>query len=183
MTHEVERTWITGAGLTACVLLIDDGRHRCGYVGVPSGHPLHGVDYGNIEEDIEVHGGITYAAGKDNYPVASEGLWWFGYDCAHHGDAPGSAYLEKMRRDYPTLPFMWRREEYGVHRDLSFCEAECERLAAQLAVANKPIQEQLIDCLNELIGWIPGEAHFHTDAPQKAVERARAAIAKAKGEA
>lgn len=182
MTHEVERTWQTSSGLTAVVLMVDDGRHRCGYVGVPAGHALHGVDYTKIEQDIEVHGGITYSGGTKGYPIESDGLWWFGYDCAHHGDAPGDAYLEKMRRDYPTLPFMWQRDDYGIHRDLLFCEAECESLAAQLAVARKPVQEELIDCLQELIGWIPGEAHFHTDAPQKAVDRARAAIERAAGE-
>jgi hypothetical protein len=37
---------------------------------------------------FDVHGGITYAGGGENskYPVESN-LWWFGFDCAHCGDA------------------------------------------------------------------------------------------------
>src|SRR5207244_1179897 len=42
----------------------------CGYVGVPKGHPLHGIDYsqtipgsqGNRPEGLlNVHGGVTFA--------------------------------------------------------------------------------------------------------------------------
>jgi len=40
---------------------------------------------------------------------------------------------------------------------------------------------ELLEALKDLIGWVPGGVHFHTDAPQKAVERASAAIAKATG--
>ncbi|HDS1140228.1 TPA: hypothetical protein QDZ75_004306 [Stenotrophomonas maltophilia] len=42
---------------------------------------------------------------------------------------------------------------------------------------------ELLEALKDLIGWVPGGVHFHTDAPQRAVERASAAIAKATGEA
>lgn len=39
------------------------GGFLCGYVGVPSDHPLWGWDKGAVSADIgiEVHGGITYA--------------------------------------------------------------------------------------------------------------------------
>jgi hypothetical protein len=41
----------------------------------------------------------------------------------------------------------------------------------------------LLEALRDVIGWVPGGAAemWHTDAPTKAVERARAAIAKAEG--
>ncbi|HEV2594157.1 MAG TPA: hypothetical protein VGU01_03020 [Sphingomicrobium sp.] len=41
----------------------------------------------------------------------------------------------------------------------------------------------LLGALRDLIGWVPGPAHWHTDACPKAVERAVAAIAKATGAA
>lgn len=41
------------------------------------------------------------------------------------------------------------------------------------------IEQELLEALQDLIGWIPGRSAWHTDAPAKAVERARAAIAKA----
>lgn len=48
MSNKIERDWITEAGLRAVVLVgIYSGRqsHRCGYVGLPVGHKLWGVDY------------------------------------------------------------------------------------------------------------------------------------------
>ena len=42
--HVVERDWTTKAGLRAVCLYVRQS-HRCGYVAVPRGHPLHGVKY------------------------------------------------------------------------------------------------------------------------------------------
>lgn len=128
----VERDWITEAGLRAVCLVVRNS-HRCGYVEVPVGHPLHGLgydtaspvlgpshwaadEYASPNERVDVHGGITYADGGDGYPVESKG-WWFGFDCAHHGD--GSM---DDNRTYLTGPV--RSEEYVVR--------ECESLARQL---------------------------------------------------
>ena len=44
MNATVEREWTTAAGLPA-VVLIAHASHRCGYVGVPKGHPFYGKDY------------------------------------------------------------------------------------------------------------------------------------------
>lgn len=43
MAFKVERDFVS-SGLRCVVLGLDMG-HRCGYVGVPRGHPLHGVGY------------------------------------------------------------------------------------------------------------------------------------------
>lgn len=68
---------------------------------------------------MRIHGGLTYAA--DHEPFGKpDGLWWFGFDCAHAGDlCPGM-------------------ERYGFHdgdiyRDQQYVVAECQSLAAQLA--------------------------------------------------
>ena len=59
----------------------------------------------------------------------------------------------------------------GVH------EREAEETRANAAlIAAAP---DLLEALRDLIGWVPGPAHWHTDACPKAVERAVAAIAKA----
>ncbi|MBA4282219.1 hypothetical protein [Ralstonia sp.] len=42
---------------------------------------------------------------------------------------------------------------------------------------------ELLAALKDVIGWVAGPSSFHTDAPLKAVDRARAAIAKAEGRA
>lgn len=154
MSFKVERDWTTHAGFRAVVIMGGMG-HRCGYVGVPSGHPLHGVSYSahcdaltfpateslgkrgiipvfcsdgetaSPEIVFDVHGGITYSGGKDTYPVESD-LWWFGYDCGHAGDAPSPEFVaERSER--------WGRIfSDGIHRSLDYCSSECESLAAQI---------------------------------------------------
>lgn len=52
---------------------------RCGYVDVPIGHPLYGVDYDDVD-GISVHGGLTYSDYTDDR------MWRLGFDCAHLGD-------------------------------------------------------------------------------------------------
>lgn len=160
MAFQVERDWITAAGLRAVVIMGDRG-YRCGYVGVPVGHPLHGCDYsepaeclafpsgepigkrgiipllcsdGEARPDVvfDVHGGLTFSGGRQDYPVAGTDLWWFGYDCAHCDDAPSPEYTEAQREKYPDKDFMWRVPYDAEHRTLEYCVAECESLARQM---------------------------------------------------
>lgn len=44
MTARIEKDWTTASGFRAVVAVMDMG-YRCGYVGVPVGHPLHGTEY------------------------------------------------------------------------------------------------------------------------------------------
>ena len=118
---KTEKEWTTRAGLKAVVIAHDMG-HRCGYVGVSKYHPWYGKDYN--ETDLDVHGGLTYAG------MRKDGLWWFGYDCAHLGDA---ADPDLMSDEYKT--FSWSRAlTLGGEtiKTLDFCVNECESMAAQL---------------------------------------------------
>ena len=127
----IEKDWITTAGFRAVVIMQDIG-FRCGYVGIPRGHALHGVGYYDVEaadgEYLDVHGGLTFANGLPDYPTASDGLWWFGYDCGHYGDGvePGSP-MGVMK---------------GPVRSLDYCEHQCESLATQLVTAIANVQGQ-----------------------------------------
>ena len=71
---------------------------------------------------FDVHGSLTYAAEDDAYPVADSGLWWFGYDCGHSGDAPEPG----------SLMAKYRVSSDAVLRTLDYCVAECESLAQQI---------------------------------------------------
>ena len=134
MSFTVEKDWITEAGLRAVVIMGSMG-FRCGYVGVPTGNRLHGVDYDDARQHngdwIEVHGGLTFADGKSTYPVVSD-LWFFGYDCGHLGDGRSEEYVAEQMVRYPEQPFMWGDDD-GVFRSLEYCESECESLARQLS--------------------------------------------------
>lgn len=156
-----------------CVVVMTEMGHRCGYVGIPKGHQLHGIGYSKKvqilkTEDMEniateraglgqllsciagkyreeyispdmffnVHGGITYSEGG-NYPVDNpEGLWWFGYDCSHAGDARDLNAID----DEKIRSVMGRLQYDGVVRTLNYCIEECKRLAEQLDAIN-PLKE------------------------------------------
>lgn len=83
--------------------------HWCGYVGLPPGHPLHGVEYNNVLS-ARAHCGLTFsgacqpsedeATGICHVPDEGEphGVWWFGFDCNHANDlAPGM-----LKHMYPS---------------------------------------------------------------------------------
>lgn len=82
---------------------------------------------------LDVHGGLTFAGacakgepehGICHRPDPGEGddVWWLGFDCAHCYDIV-PAYAVK---GYPPEP-----DE--VYRDRAYVEAECAKLAKQLA--------------------------------------------------
>lgn len=80
----------------------------CGYVLIPDGHPLHGVEYNDADgAGIHAHGGLTFAG-----PIEGED-WWLGFDMGHYGDLD-LATLTPLRTD-------------------AECIAETEMLAEQLA--------------------------------------------------
>ena len=113
MSYKIVKSWTTKAGLDACVLLVNDGSHHCGYVEVPEaiGH-LDFYTWRESTVDISVHGGVTY----QGTPEWANGKQVIGFDCAHAGDKTKYSYLEDND--------VWRDEEY--------CVNECESMAEQL---------------------------------------------------
>lgn len=49
--------------------------------------------------------------------------------------------------------------------------------ANDLAIDVVPVVRAMAEALRDLIGWVPGPTHFHSDEAQQAVARARAAYA------
>jgi len=70
----------------------------------------------------------------------------------------------------------WALPKWIADNDGPFDGQEGEANALLIAAA-----PELLDALRDVISWVPGASSWHTDAPIKAVERARAAIAKAEG--
>ena len=135
--YGVEKDWISTSGLRCVVLRGGYKNHRCGYVAVPYGHPLYGVDYmagcealgpseytwrdsqfASPEEKLDVHGGVTYSDGGDGYPVDLADVWWFGFDCMHAWD------------------------ECDGGRPLPYVIDECESLARQLVAIAEERHDQ-----------------------------------------
>lgn len=168
MSHTIEKDWTTHAGLRAiCLICVrEDGTksHRCGYVGVPKDHPLYKVKYGDRVKKLkaytspntdatvpseatpecvfEVHGGITYTgnykldmperATESDYP-AKGNEWWLGFDCHHAYDREIEPWTDPHVAEF-MLSF-----QNGEARSQQYVEAECERLAAQIVDAFRPV--------------------------------------------
>jgi hypothetical protein len=117
----VEKEWTTEAGLPAKVLIMPMG-HRCGYVGTDD-KAFEGKGYDDI--DVEVHGGLTYAR------TEADGLLWYGFDCAHYGDARDPALMDAEHKGYYERmdTSFW---DDGTVKSLEYCVMECEELARQL---------------------------------------------------
>lgn len=127
----------------ACLLVRGPIGSWCGYVGVPSGHPAHGKDYGDVDVDVEVHGGLTYAAPCQSEcgrgpealichvpePGETDDIWWLGFDCGHAFDvSPGMAAMLSGIRGTGGGAFPG-----DTYRDLTYVRREVEVLAHQLA--------------------------------------------------
>lgn len=74
-----------------------------GYVAVPPGHPFHGKGYDEINTEIDVWGGLTFAAQREDcewdeqsieiidggtFNEVPQGWWVFGFDTMHCNDGP-----------------------------------------------------------------------------------------------
>lgn len=109
----------------------------CGYVGVPPDHPWHGQDYGI--PDVEAPGGLTYAdacAGNICHvplPGEPDGVWWFGFDCAHSWDiVPG------------MIKYLGMGGGLGEsYKDIGYVQRACASLADQLKAGPAPVSEPL----------------------------------------
>lgn len=107
--------------------------YRCGYVRVEEGHPWHGKGYDELNDPYpDVHGGLTFA--EPDKPCDKGGpddAWWFGFDCAHSGDAPDPS----LKLDDGMKP----RYGSGVIRTQEYVEAQCRSLCEQAAAAAKEV--------------------------------------------
>lgn len=125
------KQWLTKQGYLAVVKLqYCDGKpsHYCGYVGVPRSHPIVNDNCPHCGHDMEtrynldVHGGITYSAFSDNYPIKNIDIYWLGFDCHHSCDISLLDIAKNRHLHRPEATF----------KDMSYCEAQCEKLSQQL---------------------------------------------------
>ena len=66
--------------------IISYGSHPCCYIEIPNFHKLYNKNYWDIEDEIEVHGGLTYSR-NELYGVDNTGIKWFiGWDYGHAFD-------------------------------------------------------------------------------------------------
>lgn len=139
--YKVEREW-TCEGLQCAVVQAREAMHRCGYVRVPPTHPMFGKHYDAV--DVDVHGGLTFNKLEPCTTHPDGQGWWFGFDCAHAGDAhiDPNVDITKVESEESRRTIEGHKEmhiNYGLdgHPEHYWTEpevvAETERLAQQLA--------------------------------------------------
>lgn len=123
--------WIDEKTGLDCLIVRGPSGALCGYVGVPESNRYFEQCYNAVCPDVEVHGGLTFAARchpqEDEargicHPkegAANETVWWLGFDCAHAGDV-----CPKYK------PYSYC---YGAYRYFDYVKREVTQLAAQLA--------------------------------------------------
>lgn len=146
--------WVDPVTNFDCMVVRNHLGGLCGYVGLPPGHPWHGLDYNEcpygekcssesrwcqhtLESQLDAHGGITFASAcQEGGPichVARRGrpseVWWLGFDCAHAGDyLPGMEALSESI-NLPSPQFGGER-----YKDLNYVVVEVQQLALQCLV-------------------------------------------------
>lgn len=85
---------------------------------------------------FNVHGGLTYADDRADYPVESN-LWWLGFDCGHWDDAKDwDAVIRYWGEDDLQVLRRMRLESelgsYGEIRTQEYVESECKSLVDQI---------------------------------------------------
>lgn len=125
-----------------CLAVRNDSGAWCGYVGVAEGHAYFGLSYDDDEISVDVHGGLTFADFCSPYRkehgichVVGEGendrVWWLGFDCAHANDRiPLFGTMGELAQ---LLDLATSRGPLRSYRTLEYVQAECARLARQLA--------------------------------------------------
>lgn len=86
---------------------------------------------------FDVHGSITYSDGLGCWPVTrGYPLWWFGFDCAHYGDAKDWNTVAKYWGEGEEIQKMYDidMEFYtgGIIRTKEYVIQECKNLAEQI---------------------------------------------------
>lgn len=131
----------------------------CGYVALPSLHPLYGA---KLEDEriyeLDVHGGVTYSdilnLAADDESHALDTAWCIGFDTAHMSDyqplATSLYYANPMYKDMSTqalarLALERQRKRLDPctfgnienYKSLEYVEAQCLKLAKQLKALDK----------------------------------------------
>jgi len=97
----IENTWLKGV--------------TCGwgngYVIIPKGHSLHGVDYDTLNDVISVHGGLTFGQfakdcmvnwgkyGRNKFKGIDSESYIVGFDTAHFQDNKENCNKEFVRKE------------------------------------------------------------------------------------
>lgn len=140
-----------------CVVVASVMGHRCGYVQIPKGHPYFAKSYDeitDIDDNLSVHGGLTYGSSDSNYPVPTEGkVYWIGFDCRHGGDAEDMDILRELN---PRLYNFYKKHRSEGHVwTVDEVSDEIRRLVNQI-VYRKAFKNNFVSWINRIVKAVKG---------------------------
>lgn len=92
------------------------GDYYCGYVGVPPSHPLYQINYMQVDDDVDVNGGLTYSRMADSWRTTKDEFkdyWFFGFDCAHYWNEDNPCSFEDVEADCERLALALKNYRKG----------------------------------------------------------------------
>lgn len=131
-------------GLVCLAVRNMDAGFWCGYVGVPPAHSAFGCRYTELDDEIEVHGRLSFSDRCHDRVCHIRGpddpeVWWLGFDCAHAGDSyPGREEMLSVFTSF-TDALQGIDTGSGGYRDLAYVQAQCAELARQLAAMSRQL--------------------------------------------
>lgn len=136
MRTEYKKSYGNSKYLIAVV--VNDLGYRCGYVGVPKGDPLYGMQYDDeIFDSVDAHGGLNFSDTRKF--VTPDDIWFFGFDCGHCGDAVDKMTEEGKAHLNREPPSFYNFLLEGHVWTLDEVITESESLSNQLANLSKTI--------------------------------------------
>jgi hypothetical protein len=125
---------------------------RCGYVRLPSNHPMFGYSDRELGTVLSVHGGITYnQAGAPNHKEDYGLEQWIGFDCNHCFDLADE-----------TLPFDNELFKHFLH----FSSPIAKQLSAYWEDSRIQPQVRSSDYVREHCLWLCSQAALIAEAHQ-----------------
>lgn len=139
-------------GFQCRIIRVRDSGHLCGYVRIPDGHPLHGVEYSaempealKPLKDAVMECPVGKRGAIDVLCMAFGSAFRPGQLFDVHGSVTFSGELRNQTGFWygfdcahagdlcPAMEARYGRDWDSVYRDMEFVKAECESLANQIA--------------------------------------------------
>lgn len=124
-------------GFEYLITFTDNGT-RCGYVALPSSHPLN--NHENNYPDLECHGGCTFFgddhAAKQLLSQACADKW-IGFDCFHHDDLQDLEQAKEYFSEKNTKILFYKQYphyvlDFGKKRSFDYVKRNCQKIIHQL---------------------------------------------------
>jgi hypothetical protein len=123
----------------ACLVVRGPVGALCGYVGVPDGHPWHGMHFRDVDAGEDLHRELSYSHECQGDPngetvchVAGDGepdtLWWLGFHCSYARDLSPAI----LALDSPAVSRLCERQTYVP---IAYVQAQCAVLAHSALLA------------------------------------------------